>query len=81
MLVLCIKLKIEKDQKGITNHILLALNPKTQFVLPDPNDNVLEERIEWNSKSNRERKRCSSFRVLKLSRGRISSSSLVANNC
>ena len=29
-----------------TNHTLLALNPKTQFGLQDPNDNVLEERIE-----------------------------------
>ena len=44
----------------LTNHILLALNPKSQFGLLDPNDNVLEDRIEWNSKSNRERKRGSS---------------------
>ena len=27
----------------LTNHTLLALNLKTQFGLPDPNDNVLEE--------------------------------------
>ena len=44
-------------QNRLTNHTLLALNPKIQFGLPDPNDNVLEERIEWNSISNRERKR------------------------
>ena len=28
----------------------------SQFSLPDPNDYVLEERIEWDSISNQERK-------------------------
>ena len=32
----------------------------SQFGLPDPNDNVLEERIKWDSISNREQKRGSS---------------------
>ena len=68
-------------EKAVTNHTLLALNPKTQFSLPDRNDNVLVEKIEWNSKSNQERKRGSLFRVLMSSRGRISSASLVKNNC
>ena len=81
--MLCINVKIEKLKKRvtITNHTLLALNPKTQFGLPDPNDNVLEEGIEWNRKSNRERKRGSSFRFLILSRERISSAYLVKNIC
>ena len=30
----------------------------SQFGLPDHNDNVLEERIEWDSISIRERRRC-----------------------
>ena len=33
----------------------------SQFCLPDPSDNVLEERIEWASISNREQKRGSSM--------------------
>ena len=33
----------------------------SQFGLPDPNDNVLEERIEWDSISNREHLRCCSI--------------------
>ena len=32
-------------EKRVTNHTLLALNPKTQFGLLDPNDNVLDEII------------------------------------
>ena len=78
--MLCINVKPEKIYKRVSNHTLLALNSKTQFGLPDPNDTVLEERIEWNRKSNRERKRGSSFRVLMLRREKISSMSLVKNN-
>ena len=57
-----------KHIKRLINHTLLALNPKTQFGLPDSNDNVLEERIEWNSISNRERKRLAMwpFRPIKI---------------
>ena len=44
--------------------MLLALNPKTQFGLPEPYDNVLEERIEWNSKSTLEPLSASYFRFI-----------------
>ena len=49
------RVKIEKCiNKYEYNHTLLALNL-------NPNENVLEERIKWKSKSNWERKRGSSF--------------------
>ena len=33
----------------------------SQFGLPNPNDNVLEERIEWDSILNQEQMRCCSI--------------------
>ena len=37
------------------------LTVMSQFVFPNPNDNVLEEQIEWNSISNQECWRCCSI--------------------